>query len=96
MRHGNDLLAMVDDERKRRMEEPAMKLTHITLTDAEAGLVLCGASKDLTAANFAHVPYTRYREWLARPEICPLCVHMYDCEDAACSTCPPSFHAEAE
>lgn len=55
MRHGNDLLSMADEERKRRMEEPEEKPAHQVMTRLKETLAKDRAVIDAAAAFLARI-----------------------------------------
>lgn len=56
-------------------------MIHLTHTGPAAGIPFCGCNKverREAGDTFAHVPYTGWTQFLARPDICPRCKQAWD------------------
>ena len=71
-------------------------MLHLTYTGAQAGTYFClsytsvmghaPSGQRLPGDRASHYAYTS-AETLARPDVCPDCLHVSECDDAACARC---------
>lgn len=61
--------------------EDSIIMIHITLTGFYAGIPYCGCNKEdrrKAGDSFMHMPYTHFREFMERADICPKCKQVWD------------------